>query len=51
MNIDYLRISVTDRCEIFKQVGDCIVPREGVFTKVIKPGVIKVGDGIDVLND
>lgn len=37
------------RCEIFKQVGDCIMPREGVFAKVIKPGRIKPGDVIEVL--
>jgi MOSC domain-containing protein YiiM len=39
------------RCDIFEKVGDCIMPREGVFAKVTKPGAIKVGDGIEVLND
>ena len=39
------------RCEIFKQVGDCIMPREGVFAKVTKPGSIRVGDVIEVIND
>ena len=39
------------RCEIFKQVGDCIMPREGVFAKVMKAGMMKVGDTIEVLND
>ena len=39
------------RCEIFKQVGDCIMPREGIFAKVITPGTIKVGDPVEVLND
>ena len=39
------------RCEIFKQVGNCIMPREGIFAKVIKPGLINVGDAIEVLND
>lgn len=39
------------RCEIFKQVGDCIMPREGIFAKVIKAGIIKNGDSIEVLND
>ena len=39
------------RCEIFKQVGDCIMPREGIFAKVIKAGTIKNGDSIEVLND
>lgn len=31
-------------CEIFKRVGDCIMPREGVFAKVIRGGKIEVGD-------
>ena len=31
-------------CEIYKTMGDCIMPREGVFTKVIHGGKIKVGD-------
>ena len=31
-------------CEIYKVVGDCIMPREGVFAKVLKGGSIKVGD-------
>ncbi len=37
------------KCEIFKTVGDCVMPREGVFTKVLKGGKIKVGDEILVL--
>ncbi len=39
------------RCAIFEQVGDCIMPREGIFAKVNKGGLIKVGDIIEVLND
>jgi len=35
-------------CEIFKQIGDCVMPREGVFAKVTKPGRIKPGDRIEV---
>lgn len=38
-------------CEIYKQLGDCIMPREGIFAKVIKGGSIKVGDEIEVIND
>ena len=36
-------------CEIFHRVGDCIMPREGIFTKVVKGGVIKEGDTVTVL--
>ena len=39
------------RCEIFEQVGDCIMPREGVFAKVTSPGRLRVGDSIEVTDD
>jgi len=39
------------RCEILQQVGDCIMPREGVFAKVTKAGAINVGGVIEVIND
>ena len=36
-------------CAIFKQVGDCIMPREGIFAKVITPGTLRRGDRLDLL--
>ena len=33
-------------CAIRKQVGDCVMPREGIFTRVIEGGIIKAGDTI-----
>ena len=36
-------------CAIAKQVGKCIMPKEGIFTKVIKGGTVKPGDTIEVL--
>lgn len=36
-------------CEITKKVGKCIMPKEGIFTKIIKGGIIKAGDIIEVL--
>jgi MOSC domain-containing protein YiiM len=38
-----------DRCAIYYQVGDCVMPREGIFAKVIKGGLVKVGDKIELL--
>lgn len=35
-----------NHCAIYKAVGDCIMPREGVFAKVVKGGVIRPGDEI-----
>jgi MOSC domain-containing protein YiiM len=37
------------RCAIFNIAGDCVMPREGIFAKVIKGGSIKVNDEIKVL--
>ena len=31
-------------CEIYKVMGECIMPREGVFTRVLHGGTISVGD-------
>ncbi len=36
-------------CAISQQVGKCIMPKEGIFTRVIKGGVVKKGDTIEVL--
>ncbi len=36
-------------CAIYHAVGDCIMPREGVFTQVIKGGAIRTGDEIQLL--
>ena len=38
-----------ERCAIFRQVGDCVMPREGIFTEVLTGGEVKVGDEIEVL--
>ena len=36
-------------CEIRRLVGDCVMPREGVFAKVLKEGIIRSGDEITVI--
>ncbi|MFC1884788.1 MOSC domain-containing protein [Thermodesulfobacteriota bacterium] len=38
-----------NKCAIYYKAGDCIMPREGIFAKVIKGGAIKKGDEIFVL--
>ena len=35
-----------DRCAIFNQVGDCVMPREGIFVRVLEGGGVKPGDEI-----
>ncbi|MBK5274789.1 MAG: MOSC domain-containing protein [Desulfuromonadales bacterium] len=34
------------RCAIFYQAGDCVMPKEGIFARVIQGGTIKPGDAI-----
>lgn len=36
-------------CEIFKIMGDCIMPREGVFAIVLQGGVISEGDVLEII--
>ena len=35
-------------CAIYRQIGKCIMPKEGVFTKVIHGGLVRTGDAIKV---
>ena len=35
-----------NRCAIFHQVGDCVMPREGIFVRVVKAGHVQPGDSI-----
>jgi len=37
-----------DRCAIYYQAGDCIMPKEGIFAEVVTEGEIKAGDGITI---
>lgn len=37
------------RCAIYYRVGDCVMPREGVFAKVIKGGKIQVNDVVTIV--
>lgn len=35
-----------DRCAIYQEAGDCVMPREGIFVKVLTGGTINLGDPI-----
>ena len=37
-------------CAIRQQVGDCIMPRRGIFCRILKGGVVKPGDSFRVLS-
>lgn len=37
------------KCAIFQQIGSCVMPTEGIFTKVLKDGIIKAGDEIEIM--
>jgi MOSC domain-containing protein YiiM len=39
------------RCAIFDAIGDCVMPRDGIFARVTRSGHIKVGDVIEAIND
>ena len=36
-------------CEIYQAVGDCIMPREGVFARVLHGGEIQIGDEMEIV--
>jgi MOSC domain-containing protein YiiM len=39
------------RCEIYNQAGDCIMPKEGIFVKALRGGLVREGDIIEVKGD
>ena len=36
------------KCAIFREIGKCIMPKEGIFAKIIRGGVVRAGDPIEV---
>ena len=40
-----------DLCEISKKIGNCIMPKQGIFTRVLRGGWVKKGDTVLVLRD
>ena len=38
-----------DNCNIFKEVGNCVMPKEGIFAKVVKGGKVKKGDAFKLV--
>ncbi len=35
-----------DNCAIFREVGNCVMPKEGIFARVIRKGEVKAGDDL-----
>ena len=40
-----------DHCAIFQQVGDCVMPREGIFVRVLSGGTLRPGDVVEVVGE
>ena len=38
-------------CQIYHKMGECIMPRQGIFAKVLRGGTIRKGDEIILLNE
>jgi MOSC domain-containing protein YiiM len=38
-----------DRCAIFKKVGTCVMPVEGIFVRILKGGTVKTGDEVQLI--
>jgi len=38
-----------DKCAIYYQAGDCVMPREGIFVVVLEGGMVQTGDTVQVV--
>ena len=55
LKIGRTRVEVTqigkechNRCAIYYQAGDCVMPKEGIFVKVLEGGAVQAGDTIEI---
>lgn len=39
------------RCAIYHQAGDCVMPKEGIFARVLQGGQLRAGDSVSVCSD
>lgn len=39
------------RCNIYHQAGDCVMPKEGIFARVIEGGSVQAGDAVAILTE
>ena len=39
------------RCAIYDQAGDCVMPKEGIFARVLSGGTIRPGDSVATIID
>jgi MOSC domain-containing protein YiiM len=37
------------RCAIYEMAGDCVMPREGIFVRILEPGMVRAGSEVTVL--
>jgi MOSC domain-containing protein YiiM len=40
-----------DRCAIYRLAGDCVMPKEGIFVRILKGGSVKPGDVIEIIKE
>ena len=40
-----------NKCAIYYQAGDCIMPREGIFARVLEGGTVNNGDNVKIIDD
>ena len=39
-----------DRCAIYRLAGDCVMPKEGIFVRILKGGHVRPGDSIEIMD-
>jgi len=48
LSITQIASTATTGCAIFRQTGDCIMPRMGLFARVLAGGAVAVGDPVEI---
>lgn len=51
MEVSQIGKECHNRCAIYYQAGDCVMPKEGIFAIVLTGGTVKVGDFVEVVKN
>lgn len=51
LEITQIGKTCNDRCNIFRELGECRMSDKGIFARVIKGGNINIGDSVEIMDD
>lgn len=51
LEVSHIGKECKNRCAVYYRAGDCVMPKEGIFARVVKGGVIRCADVLEIVRD